>query len=198
MFLNECANASQINHPNVVQVLGICFLNPAATAANPLSPRPSRSPLPCLVMELMETNLTNFLDTHDKGKVPLHLKLSILVDVSQGLAFLHCNQNIIHRDLSSNNVLLTRGLVAKIADFGVAKVMKQNKCVTQTQAPGTQFFMPPEALSVKPRYGKPVDVFSLACVTLHLMSHQWPQPTKDQVHVDPTTNSCTFVSEAAR
>ena len=36
--------------------------------------------------------------------------------------------------------------------------------------------MPLEALWNKPRYGKPVDVFSLACVTLHVMSHQWPEP----------------------
>ena len=196
LFLTECANASQVNHPNVVQVLGICFLNPAE--ASPLSPPASRSQLPCLVMELMETNLTNFLKAYDRDKVPLYLKVSILVNVSQGLEFLHCNQNIIHRDLSSNNVLLTKGLVAKIADFGVAKVMKKNKCVTQTQAPGTQYFMPPEALSVKARYGKPVDVFSLACVALHVMSHQWPQPTEDPVYVDPKTNEYRFVTEAER
>ena len=80
-----------------------------------------------------------------------------MVDVAQGLEFLHCNHNIIHRDLSSNNIL---GLVGKIADFGVAKVMKQSKSMRQTQAPGTKYFMPPEALSVKPCYGKPVDIFS--------------------------------------
>ena len=40
--------------------------------------------------------------------------------------------------------------------------------------------MPPEALSVKPRYGKPVDVFSLGCVACHVISHQWPEP-KDRV-----------------
>ena len=51
---------------------------------------------------------------------------------------------------------------------------------TQTQTPGTLHFMPPEALLVKPRYGKPVDVFSLACIILHVMSHQWPEP-KDRV-----------------
>ena len=188
LFLNECANASQVNHPNVVQVLGICFLNPAEAS-------PGRR-LPCLVMELMEMSLTHFIEKY--SRVPLHVELSILVDVAQGLEFLHCNQNIIHRDLSSNNVLLTKGLVAKIADFGVAKVMKQSKSMTQTRAPGTQYFMPPEALSVNPRYGKPVDVFSLACIILHIMSHQWPQPKKDQVHLDPVTQLCTFVTEAAR
>ena len=190
LFFNECANASQVNHPNVVQMLGICFLNPAEA-----SPRASRR-LPCLVMELLEMSLTRFIEKYDN--IPLHVKLSVLVDVAQGLEFLHCNQNIIHRDLSSNNVLLTKGLVAKIADFGVAKVMKQSKSMTQTRAPGTQYFMPPEALSVKPRYGKPVDVFSLACIILHVMSHQWPEPKMDQVQLDPVTHLCTFVTEAAR
>jgi len=36
--------------------------------------------------------------------------------------------------------------------------------------------MPPETLLIKPHYGKPVDVFSLACIALHVMSHQWPEP----------------------
>ena len=64
----------------------------------------------------------------------------------------------------------------------MAKVIEQNK-MTQTQTPGTLHFMPPEALSNKPRYGLPVDVFSLACVALHLMSCKWPEP-KDRVLED--------------
>ena len=46
---------------------------------------------------------------------------------------------------------------------------------THTRKPGTTHFMPPETLN-KPRYGKPVDVFSLGCVALHVISHQWPEP----------------------
>ena len=58
--------------------------------------------------------------------------------------------------------------------------------------------MPPEALSFEPHYGKPVDVFSLACVTLHVMSRQWPQP-KDQVKFDPIApQKWTVFTEAAR
>ena len=193
LFLTECANASRANHPNVVQVLGICStLNPEVEAAEAA---PNRR-LPCLVMESMEMSLTNFIEKYDK--VALHVKLSLLVDVAQGLEFLHCNQNIIHRDLSSNNVLLTKGLVAKIGDFGVAKVMQQSKSMTQTQTPGMQCFMPPEALSVEPRYGKPIDIFSLACVTLHVMSHQWPQPKQDQVKLDPITEKFAVFTEATR
>ena len=161
-FYEECVIASRIHHPNVVQMLGIYYPTP-------------QTKLPWLVIEIMETNLKGFLENHEKGKVPLHFKLSILVDVAQGLEFLH-GQDIIHRDLSSNNVLLTKHLVAKIADLGVAKVMVQSTRKTQTKAPGTPDFMPPEALKSKPCYGKPVDIFSLACVALHVMSHQWPGP----------------------
>ena len=171
-FYEECVKASRIHHPNVVQVLGIYYPTPQAK-------------LPWLVMEMMETSLKSFLEKYAQAKVPLHFKLSVLVDVAQGLEFLH-GQDIIHRDLSSNNVLLTKHLVAKIADLGVAKVIQENRMKTHTQAPGTLHFMPPEALKNRPHYGKPVDVFSLACVTLHVMSHQWPEP-KDLLCEDTMT-----------
>ena len=168
-FQAECVKSSRIFHPNIVQVLGIYYPTPQAK-------------LPWLVMELMDTSLKGLIDKREKEGIPLHFKLSMLVDVAQGLEFLHA-QDIVHRDLSSNNVLLTKQLVAKIADLGVAKIIKQNKIMTQTQTPGTVHFMPPEALSNKPRYGLPVDVFSLACVALHLMSCKWPEP-KDRVLED--------------
>ena len=43
--------------------------------------------------------------------------------------------------------------------------------------------MPPESTSVKPRYDKPLNVFSFGCVTIHIMTHQWPVPD-DQVTQD--------------
>ena len=86
-FMTECICTNRIHHPNVVQVLGIHYPSPEAK-------------LPWLVME---TSLTSFLE---QDFIPFHIKLSILVDISQGLEFLH-GQDIIHRDLSSNNVLLT-------------------------------------------------------------------------------------------
>ena len=171
-FCEECVKASRIHHPNIVQMLGIYYPTPQAK-------------LPWLVMELMQTSLKGFLEKYEQGKVPLHFKLSMLVDVAQGLEFLH-GQDIIHRDLSSNNVLLTKNLTAKIADLGVAKVIQENKMKTHTQTPGTLHFMPPEAIKSKPHYGKPVDVFSLACVALQVMSHQWPEP-KDRVFEDTMT-----------
>ena len=165
-FIEECEKNSQIFHPNVVQCLGI-FTS-------------SESKLPWLIMEMMHTSLTKLIEKHGKNDrlgLPLHIKLSILTDVSQGLQYLH-SQNIIHRDLSSNNVLLTKQLAAKIADFGMAKEILPELAgqIRNTKAPGGVVFMSPEALRDNPTYGKPLDIFSLGCITLHLMSMKWPAP----------------------
>ena len=67
----------------------------------------------------MDTNLTSFVETNHL-KISMTTKLSILYDVSLGLSYLHSRDPVvIHRDLSSNNVMLnTRGqLVAKIGDL---------------------------------------------------------------------------------
>jgi len=169
LFLAECYNCSRIHHPNVVQTIGVYYPSPDTE-------------LPWLVMELMETSLNDFLIDRQKGEVTFSTKVSILVDISKGLQYLH-SQDILHRDLSSNNVLLAKDLVAKIADLGMAKVVKQSKQFTKqsplTKIPGTPAFMPPETLDTE-RYGKPVDVFSLGCVSCHVMSHLWPQPKELQ------------------
>lgn len=178
-FLDECAKSGRLIHPNIVQVLGIHYPTPEAK-------------LPWLIMEMMETSLKQFLENHKKDEVPFYIKVSILVDISQGLEFLH-GQNIVHRDLSSNNVLLTKHFVAKISDLGTAKFILHSGMKTQTQTPGTLHFMPPEALLVKPRYGKPVDVFSFACIILHAMSHQWPEP-RDRI----PDGSMTALTEVQR
>ena len=160
-FLSECFQSSRILHPNIVQFLGIYYPSP-------------RARLPWLVMELMHISLRGLIEKYEKSDFPFHFKLSVLNDTCNGLQFLH-SQNIIHRDLSSNNILLTKHLVAKISDLGMAKVIPPG-LQRHTQAPGTVVFMPPEALSVNPQYGKPIDVFSVGCVCVHMISMNWPIP----------------------
>jgi len=165
-FLNECIFTSQIHHPNVVQVLGLHF--PSSDAQ-----------LPWLVMERMHISLTSFLEKYKHCKIPCYFKTSILVDVAQGLEFLN-GQDIIHGHLSSNKIFITNHIVAKIADLGVAKVIR--KYLVGTPSHRASCFMPPESIPV-PHYDKSVDVFSLGCVACHVMSNQWPEP-KDVVSDD--------------
>ena len=174
-FVVECRLMSSIRHPRIVQFLGVCFF--------------PRSRLPALVMQMMCTSLQEVLDpetecqeeredSENKPYIPLALKCSILCDVGQGLAFLHSRTPpIIHRDLSARNVLLTTGMVAKIADLGMAHIIPAlRRAATMTKAPGASIYMPPEALQDESRYDVTIDVFSLGVVALFTLSQDFPKP----------------------
>ena len=108
-FLTECIRSGSLAHPNVVLFLGV--YNPGG-----------QSSLPVLVMERMQESLTSVVEEYPN--IPMYVKLSMLLDVSRGLWYLHARHSpIVHRDLSPNNVLLTSQFVAKISDLGVAKVI---------------------------------------------------------------------------
>ena len=193
-FIRECYHSSLIRHPNIVQFIGVYYVKPSD---------PRKADLPIMVMELMDTSLTSFIEKN-QSKIAMQTKLSILHDVSLGLSYLHGRRPaVIHRDLSSNNVLLSgRGnLVAKISDLGTAKMIRADSKQTKsrlTTAPGTLHFMPPEALEENdPVYGTPVDVFSFAGITVHLFSEEWPTPSGPKKR-DPKTNRLVALSEAQR
>ena len=187
-FLRECRQCSMLRHPNVIQFLGVYYPTGAGGA--------NKIRLPVMVMEMMADSLTSFVDKTEK--IPVHIKYSIVHDVSLGLCYLHNHDPpIVHRDLSPNNVLLTAHHVAKISDLGVAKVIKADSRKTMTKAPGTVDFMPPEALTRNPLYGPPMDVFSFAGIILHTFNQQWPSPS-EQVQFDPKTRRKVALLEVER
>ena len=169
-FIRECLCCSSILHPNIVRFLGVYFQSTEST-------------LPIMVMELMDTSLTKFVNCN-KSSISFPKKISILYDVSLGLSFLHNHKpQILHRDLSPNNIMLTTELVAKIGDLGVAKVVRAGSKETISKlkltraVPGTPEFMPPEALEVDSNYGTPIDVFSFGGLALYVFSEEWPSPS---------------------
>ena len=188
-FLRECRQCSKLRHPNIIQFLGVYYPTRADSAAN-------RMRLPVMVMEMMACSLTSFVKKHEN--ISIHIKYSIVHDVSLGLCYLHNHDPpILHRDLSPNNVLLTAHHVAKISDLGVAKVIKADSKKTMTKVPGTVDFMPPEALSSRPNYGPPMDIFSFAGILLHTFNQEWPHPV-DQVQFNPKTRKRVALSEVER
>lgn len=134
--------------------------------------------LPVIVMEKMLYSLKGFVEKYDNNSIPLSVILSILNEVCLGLRYLHTRTPpIVHRDFTPNNILLSCFLEAKITDLGVAKVMQTTGSArTMTKGPGTLAFMPPECLANKPKYGLPMDIFSLGGVILFLATQQWPDP----------------------
>ena len=96
--------------------------------------------------------------------------------------------------LSSNNILLTKFLTAKISDLGVAKFISSDAKMPQT---ANSTFMPPEAVSISPHYGKPVNVFSIGCVMIYTLTYLYPPPA-DQVIIDSLTQEIKALSEVQR
>ena len=179
-FLRECRQCAELRHPNIVQFLGIYY-------------KPG-SPIPILVMEKMDESLRLALERYPS--IPMPIKLSILLDVSLGLRYLH-SQKVVHRDLSSNNILLTTLLRAKISDLGVAKVVRADSKKSLTKVPGTADFMPPEAQLDTPIYDASLDVFSYGGVVLHTATQLWPTPSAVK-QCDPMTKKVRGFTEVER
>ena len=182
-FMQECVHCSRLLHPNIVQFLGIYY--PTENAE-----------LPWLIMEKLEYNLAKYVDDNKHNKISFLVKASIFHDILLGLQYLHA-QNIIHRDLSSNNILLTKFLVAKIGDLGMAKLVDPSVIMSQSKQPGTAIFMPPEALIDHGQYDNAIDVFSFGCVMVHLMSQEFPYPRPPK-HFDKNAGILKALSEFER
>ena len=102
-----------------------------------------------------------------------NIRISLLFLI--GMAYLHGLKNpLIHRDLSSKNVLLTETGVVKIADFGQSKLLGDLRDTLRTIQPGTIAYMPPEALTKKKTYTAKVDSFSLGVLVLEICTQSSP------------------------
>ena len=163
-FEQECRLLSAIKHPHIVQYLG--------TYHDP------ESKLPVLLMELMDESLTRFLEQSPKP-LPYHTEVNLYHDIGLALSYLHSNA-IVHRDLSSNNVLLIAGSRAKVTDFGMVKLYNVNHSTAHltpfTLCPGTIAYMSPEALGEPPIYTDKLDSFSLGVLGVQIMTRQFPDP----------------------
>ena len=186
-YYNECRLLSGLRHPHIVQFLGICFV--------------PDSRLPVLVMERLQGSLDELLES--TASIPLSMKVSILQDVARGLVYLHHHSpSVIHRDLSARNVLLNSAMTAKIADMGNSRIVDLppgQLAQTMSQGiPGTQVYMPPEALSSNPRYGPPLDMFSFGHLTLFTATQVFPRDLLTPTYHDPLTNRVKGRNEIER
>ena len=180
-FKRECEFLSVLKHPNIVQYLGT-FRDPD-------------SHLPVLLMELMDDSLTQFLEGSLKP-IPLHVQVDICHDIVLALFFLHSN-GLIHRDLSGNNVLMLGSVRAKVTDLGMARLVdpKQLSMLTRTMCPGTDVYMPPEAVDDPPLYTEKIDCFSFGVILIQILTKQFPAPTarKKKMKIDHPALGATVV-----
>ena len=169
-FEQECEVLHNLRHPNVIQYLGV-YQDPDTK-------------LPVLLMELMDCSLTHFLNNSSQ-QIPFHIQVNFCHDIALALSFLHASK-VIHRDLSSNNVLLISNVRAKVTDFGMATlcVGEQTTQFTRTMCPGTDVYMPPEAVEAKPVYTEKIDCFSFGVLVIQILTQLFPAPGNRQEEME--------------
>lgn len=156
-FRQEVAILRQVEHRNVVRFIGAC----------------TKLPHLSIVTEYMHGgSLYDYLHkNHNILKLPQLLKFAI--DVCKGMEYLHQN-NIVHRDLKTANLLMDSFKVVKVADFGVARIQSGEGVMTAET--GTYRWMAPEVINHQP-YDQKADVFSFAVVLWELVTAKVPYET---------------------
>ena len=176
----------EVEHPNIVQTMGVCFL--------------PNEPLPVLLMERMEYNLHSYLLDPKHFSLPIQTKLSILCDIANGLTCLHSHKPpIIHRDLTANNVLLDKELRAKIADFGNSQILSsQSKSMihgTFTSLQQSREYNPFEGYEES----RPsLDVFQFGHLALFTTIQTPVRPLRPPNYIDEETGELHAHSEVER
>ena len=155
--LTKFSRCARLRHSNIVEVFGI-YENKTTQPTTMV-----------LMMELMDCSLSSLLES--ESEIPNSTKLSILLDVSSGLKYLHGQDPpVAHFYLSSNNVLLTAEGKAKISDVGVTQLAAYASEKKGSQK--AQAFMAPEIKKSKATFDLPADVFSYGAVMLHTITQK--------------------------
>uniref|UniRef100_A0A0E0JQ96 non-specific serine/threonine protein kinase n=1 Tax=Oryza punctata TaxID=4537 RepID=A0A0E0JQ96_ORYPU len=160
-FKNEIELLSRVHHKNLVSLVGFCYEQAEQM----------------LVYEYIPNGT---LRENLKGKGGAHLdwkkRLSIAVGSAKGLAYLHelADPPIIHRDIKSTNILLDESLNAKVADFGLSKLVSDTqKGHVSTQVKGTLGYLDPEYYMTQ-QLSEKSDVYSFGVVMLELITSRQP------------------------
>ncbi|KAK5838700.1 probable serine/threonine-protein kinase PBL22 [Gossypium arboreum] len=156
-FVREVRSLSHIKHPNLVALVGYCENEDECF----------------LVYELCHHgNLSEWLYGKDKGLSWIQ-RLKIAIDSARGLWFLHTypEGSIVHRDIKPTNILINDKFQAKLADFGLSKVMDIGQSHVSSEVRGTFGYVDPEYRR-NHRVNVSGDVYSFGIVLLQLLSGQ--------------------------
>ena len=153
-FFQEAESTGRLSHPNIVTIYD-------AGEENELG---------YIAMELIEgTPLSR--SARKPNLMPVNEVLLTLATVADALDYAH-QQGVIHRDIKPANIMLTKGRVVKVMDFGIAKMASSSKTQNNIVL-GTPTYMSPEQIAGKKVDGR-TDIFSLGVVLFELLTGQLP------------------------
>ncbi|XP_019439539.1 PREDICTED: cysteine-rich receptor-like protein kinase 2 [Lupinus angustifolius] len=155
-FESEVKLISNVHHRNLVRLLGCC----------------SKGQERILVYEYMaNSSLDRFLFGNKKGSLNWKQRYGIILGTARGLGYLHeeFHVSIIHRDIKTGNILLDDDFQAKIADFGLARLLPGDRSHLSTRFAGTLGYTAPE-YAIHGQLSEKADTYSYGIVVLEIIS----------------------------